>query len=120
MLLQTCGVTAASDHRLAGLGGKARERQQAGGGGGRRRSPQVYQLICLLLGPAAGTKGTLRSTRLLYSISWAAGVPPLQGDPHGCCQTRSIACDQLPNTLWDVAKPEGRERGGRGARRQAI
>jgi hypothetical protein len=28
-------------------------------------SPQVYQLICLLPGPAAGTKSTLRSTRLL-------------------------------------------------------
>ena len=34
-------------------------------GGSARRSPQVYQVICLLSGPAAGTKGTLRSTRLL-------------------------------------------------------
>ena len=31
----------------------------------RRRSPHVYHIICLLCGPAAGTKGTLRSTRLL-------------------------------------------------------
>ncbi len=75
------------------------QRQRLGGvSGSRQRSPQVYQVICLLPGPAAGTNGTLRSTRLLYNTSWGAGAAPLAQLPHGGCHTRSMSASTTEPT----------------------